>query len=887
VTTNVGSATLTIVPSAKGFAGALGRDIDGPLVAAGSTGGKKAGKAAGAGMTAGLLPIVGRAIPAIGAAFAGLQLGKFIGDSVGSASDLEEVTSKISVVMGKKALPALNAFGDAAAKNMGQSKTAALDAVATFAIFGKSAGLRGKELTSFSTDFTTLASDLASFSNTSPEEAITAIGAALRGENEPIRRYGVLLDDASLRQEALRQGLIKTTKTALTPQQKVLAAQALIYKQTKDAQGDFARTSGGMANQQRILAAQFETLKTKVGSAFLPIFTKVVNFANTTIVPALMGIADVVGPVISAVGDFFGAFFGGGADTKASGAMKGVGDAVKGVGGILKDNEGTISTFSEIAKTLGDIFATVGEIIRDVVAPAVSEIAGYFAGALGEAFRAIGEVMRDPILPALKELGAKFKEMAPVLKPVIAAVLKVWAAWYKLYYSALAKVLVVIIKIAAFLGGQLLTSFGRVIESVGRVIEIIGNWRETLAKLPQAVREKIDAVKRFFSELPGKIKSAFGAAGSMLFSIGQNIVQGLINGIKSIAAAPVNAIRDIGSNIVNGISSVLGIQSPSKVFKKIGEFVGQGFVKGIVASRREVARTMRRLGELVTKSGKDGLDALVKRDEARLLKLATRRDKAIKRLENTKSRLDDLLSGKESLRDSITSGINDIGALAENGGSFDVIVARMTYATDLAKRFGGELAALKSAKLDPALIQQIAEMDPISGSRAARLVLSRGPEGVAQLNALQAQMTAASSTVAKETADTLYDSGIQAAKGLIKGLKEKIPDIEATMKKIADSLAKAIRKALGIKSPSRVMAEIGAFTMAGFVQGVDGGAGAAKGAMLAAITPPGAPQIGSAVGVGGVAGGGLNVVVNNPAPEPASRSVQTALQRVAYIGIGG
>ena len=75
----------------------------------------------------------------------------------------------------------------------------------------------------------------------------------MRGEAEPLRQYGVLLDDASLRQAALELGIISTTKNALTPQQKVLAAQALIYQQTGTAQGDFARTSDGLANKTRIL----------------------------------------------------------------------------------------------------------------------------------------------------------------------------------------------------------------------------------------------------------------------------------------------------------------------------------------------------------------------------------------------------------------------------------------------------------------------------------------------------------------------------------------------------------------------------------------------------------------------------------------------------------
>jgi hypothetical protein len=193
------------------------------------------------------------------------------------ASDLAETQSKATQVFGQESVSALDKFAASAAKNMGQSKQQALDAASTFAVFGKSAGLAGNDLVKFSTDFTGLASDLASFHNTSPQEAIDAIGAALRGEAEPMRRYGVLLDDASMRQEALKLGLIKTTKDALTPQQKVLAAQALIYKQTSDAQGDFARTGDGLANKQRKATANMANLRTEIGARVVPILLKLTD----------------------------------------------------------------------------------------------------------------------------------------------------------------------------------------------------------------------------------------------------------------------------------------------------------------------------------------------------------------------------------------------------------------------------------------------------------------------------------------------------------------------------------------------------------------------------------------------------------------------------------
>jgi len=212
----------------------------------------------------------------IATVFAAEKIIQFTKSSIDAASDLNETISKTEQIFGDASKEVI-AFAENAAEKLGQSKTQAMDAASTFAGFGKSAGKTGSDLAKFSTDLVTLSADLASFYNTSPEEAITAIGAALRGETEPIRRYNVLLDDATLRQEALALGIVKTTKQALTPQQKVLAAQAAIFKQTGDAQGDFAKTSDGVANQQRILQATFQDLQAEIGQKLLPAFNKLLK----------------------------------------------------------------------------------------------------------------------------------------------------------------------------------------------------------------------------------------------------------------------------------------------------------------------------------------------------------------------------------------------------------------------------------------------------------------------------------------------------------------------------------------------------------------------------------------------------------------------------------
>jgi hypothetical protein len=195
------------------------------------------------------------------------------------ASDLNEETSKTRVVFDKASDSVID-FSKSAATALGQSQTEALKAAGTFGVLGKAAGLTGTDLKDMAVEFTTLASDLASFNNTTPEEAVLALGAGLRGESEPLRRFGILLNDATLRQKALELGLVKTTKDALTPQIKSLAAQAVILEQSTVAQGDFARTADGAANQQRILNAQLKDAKTNLGKGFLPVMSIAVGLLS-------------------------------------------------------------------------------------------------------------------------------------------------------------------------------------------------------------------------------------------------------------------------------------------------------------------------------------------------------------------------------------------------------------------------------------------------------------------------------------------------------------------------------------------------------------------------------------------------------------------------------
>lgn len=194
--------------------------------------------------------------------------------SVKAASNLQETTAAVGEIFGPAA-QSLQDFAKQAPTLLGQTQNEFLNAAKTFGVFGQAAGLAADENATFSKELAILATDLASFNNTSTDDAITAIGAALRGESEPIRRYGVLLDDATLKARAMEMG-IYSGNGALTQQQRVLAANAEIFAQTNTQQGDFARTSDGLANGLKILNAQFDNLKLILGEALYPIMAELI-----------------------------------------------------------------------------------------------------------------------------------------------------------------------------------------------------------------------------------------------------------------------------------------------------------------------------------------------------------------------------------------------------------------------------------------------------------------------------------------------------------------------------------------------------------------------------------------------------------------------------------
>jgi hypothetical protein len=209
----------------------------------------------------------GKAFLGMGAAAgAALGVGALVdkmGQAVGAASDLVEAQGKVNVVFGASSR-AVSEWADTSATSMLMSKQAALEAAGTYGNLFQAFGIGQEQARGMSQELVGLAADLASFNNTSVDDAIQALRSGLSGETEPLKRYGVALTDVRLRAEAMSMGIYDGVGV-LNSAQKAQASYALILKDTRLAQGDVERTADNYANTMRAVEAAVQNAQATIG----------------------------------------------------------------------------------------------------------------------------------------------------------------------------------------------------------------------------------------------------------------------------------------------------------------------------------------------------------------------------------------------------------------------------------------------------------------------------------------------------------------------------------------------------------------------------------------------------------------------------------------------
>lgn len=494
----------------------------------------------------------------------------FFSGAITGASDLAETQAAVEQVFGSSVQSVLT-FAGTASDELGQTSQQALEAARTFGILGQAGGLTGNDLSMFSTDLVKLATDMASFNNTSVDEAITAIGAGLRGEAEPLRRFGILLDDATLRQQAMALG-IYDGNGALSTQQRVLAANAAIMAQAGVQVGDFERTSEGAANQQRIVTARFEEQKAMLGGQLLPVWTSFLGWIGGTALPMFRDLVTWIGEnndtltmlaiVVGATATAYGIA------TVAGTAYKAYQVAAAATTGGLTVAQWALNAAMS-ANPIGIIIVAIGALVAAIVWIATQttffqDLWAGFTSVMGAAFTWLWETVLKPVFDAI---GAIFTWLWDnIIYPIVVGIMLYIGLWAAIFTWLWETVLSPIFGfIGAVFGWLWDTVIGPIINYIVFAVQVWGAifdwlWSNAISPALSAIGAGFQWVyDNVIAPVAGFIGSAIRTVGNTVSSVFGGIagfIGSAFQSVLSVVRAPLNAIIGLVNGAIGGLNSL-------------------------------------------------------------------------------------------------------------------------------------------------------------------------------------------------------------------------------------------------------------------------------------------------------------------------------------------
>lgn len=223
-----------------------------------------------------------------------------IKDAIDISSSLTEVENVVRTTFGNYE-KLIQDFSKTSIQDFGMSELTAKQVASRFQAMGTAMGFSQGKMADMSLQLTKLTADMASFYDMEQSDVARNLQAVFTGETEPLRKYGLDLTQATLKEWAMKQGL-DADISSMTQAEKTMLRYQYVMANTAAAQGDFARTSDTWANQVRILKQSFEQLAAIIGGALINAFKPFVRTLNAV----MQKVIDFATTVTNALGSIFG-----------------------------------------------------------------------------------------------------------------------------------------------------------------------------------------------------------------------------------------------------------------------------------------------------------------------------------------------------------------------------------------------------------------------------------------------------------------------------------------------------------------------------------------------------------------------------------------------------
>ncbi|KGL45396.1 hypothetical protein EP56_07515 [Listeriaceae bacterium FSL A5-0209] len=365
-------------------------------------------------------------------------------------------------------------------------------------------------------------------------------------------------------------------------------------------------------------------------------------------------------------------------------------------------------------------------------------------------------------------------------------------------------------------------------------------------------------------------------------SLGEFVGQGLANGIagtqKQVAKTGTTLAKKLSDAINAGLTTKAAknkqmsatvktlnkqqaqlnelVAKRSQTTKKINTLNAQltkapakkksGFAKQIESAKKQVQSYNKSINNLqdkisTTKSkiGDIGLDrksaiqaaslksiqSFVRNETNKLNAIAKQRDTVTAKLKDANKKLADLVKDSQKYSQDIMEKTLDYASItnvAKTGVTGDKIKQALTDRYNNIKEFTTNIAKLRKMGVHNTIIQDIVEAGVDGGATYAKALALTDKKTISSINAMQNKVATASKSLGSTSADQMYKAGIDAAKGLVKGLDSQQKALDAAARRVANTITSSVRKALKIHSPSRVMRDdVGRYIPQGIAAGID------------------------------------------------------------------
>lgn len=517
---------------------------------------------------------------------------------VKAAGDLEQSVGAVDSVF-KGSADQVHAFADSAATNLGLTGNEYRELATLMGTQLKNGGTSMDELAGKTDSLMTAGADMASMFGGTTSDAVSAISSALKGERDPIEKYGVSLKQAGIDARAAELGFTKVGG-ALTDEAQQAATLSLIMEQTADAHGNFGKETGTFAGQVSILTAQWGNFVAQVGTMLLPLLTTLLTFITGSIMPGLQSFADVIGPVIS--GAFsqvvpyitgfissLGGVAGAGAPLQALFAallpsIMSFGSTLSGllpmITGMVTAMLPSIMSIGQAVLGLVPTLMSFASTILPLIIGAVTTIMPLIAQAAGTILPAvIGVVQR--LLPIVAQIAST------VIPMVVGAVQK------------LIPIILGLVPPIMSIVNTIIDILGPAISFLLPIVELVFN--NLVIVIGGAIGVITGVLTAVAALLRGDFAGAWEAIKGIVGTVIETVKEQVNNGMNFVKEHMSGAIETVKTTFRDGWATIV-----STVQEKIGELTGK--VQEIPGKIKDALGNM---GELLKQAGKDLIQGLI------------------------------------------------------------------------------------------------------------------------------------------------------------------------------------------------------------------------------------------------------------------------------------